>query len=282
MSVAFYNAYSDLQESPGEPGSGLMFWSDATQLTSFGNAKLWPTYMYFSNESKYRCCKPSCNLSNHVAYFETLPDSFKDFSGTKGINSKFTTHCCREFFHEQWKTLLDDQFLEAYEHRIVIICCNSIPCRFYPRIFTYSADYPEKVLVATVRNLGGCPCPRCLIPKEWIQNMGMPQDRTQRITLRRDDERRRMMVSEAHSLIYEQNYGVGSAAVEHILKSQSWVPTSNAFSDRLNHLGFIIFHVLVVDLLHEFEIGIWKMLFKHLLRIISAHDKSLINTLDQR
>ena len=78
-SAAFHDAYSDLQESPGEPEcdlprviAGLMFWSDATQLTSFGNAKLWPTYMYFGNESKYRRCKPSCNLSNHVAYFETV------------------------------------------------------------------------------------------------------------------------------------------------------------------------------------------------------------------
>jgi hypothetical protein len=76
---AFHEAHGKLQELPREPGcnlprvmAGLMFWSDATQLTSFGNAKLWPTYMYFGNESKYRRCKPSCNLSNHVAYFETV------------------------------------------------------------------------------------------------------------------------------------------------------------------------------------------------------------------
>jgi hypothetical protein len=78
-SPAFLEAHSQLQDLPGEPGCdlprvvvGLMFWSDATQLTTFGNAKLWPTYMYFANESKYRRCKPSCNLSNHVAYFETV------------------------------------------------------------------------------------------------------------------------------------------------------------------------------------------------------------------
>ncbi|KAG2147860.1 uncharacterized protein EDB93DRAFT_1250366 [Suillus bovinus] len=78
-SAAFHKAHSNLQESPGEPGcdlprvvAALMFWSDAMQLTSFGNAKLWPTYMYFGNESKYRRCKPSLNLSNHVAYFETV------------------------------------------------------------------------------------------------------------------------------------------------------------------------------------------------------------------
>lgn len=57
-----------------------MFWSDTTQLTSFGNAKLWPTYMYFGNESKYRHCKPSLNLSNHVAYFEMVCLSMFTFS----------------------------------------------------------------------------------------------------------------------------------------------------------------------------------------------------------
>lgn len=60
-SLVFHDAHAELQEMPREPGcdlprvvASLMFWSDATQLTSFGNAKLWPTYMCFGNESKYR------------------------------------------------------------------------------------------------------------------------------------------------------------------------------------------------------------------------------------
>ncbi|KAF8440940.1 hypothetical protein L210DRAFT_3399951, partial [Boletus edulis BED1] len=32
----------------------LMFWSDTTQLTSFGNANLWLLYLYFGNKSKYQ------------------------------------------------------------------------------------------------------------------------------------------------------------------------------------------------------------------------------------
>ena len=75
-SEAFLQAHQDLQQSPPEPGCelervivALMFWSDATQLTSFGNTKLWPCYMFFGNESKYRRCKPSCCLCSHVAYF---------------------------------------------------------------------------------------------------------------------------------------------------------------------------------------------------------------------
>jgi hypothetical protein len=60
------------------------------------------------------------------------------------MTSECATHCHRELFHEQWNILLDDEFLEAYEHGIVILCCDGIARRFYPRIFTYSADYPEK------------------------------------------------------------------------------------------------------------------------------------------
>jgi hypothetical protein len=40
--------------------------------------------------------------------------------------------------------LLDDEFMEAWKHGIVILCCDGIKRRFYPRIFVYSADYPEK------------------------------------------------------------------------------------------------------------------------------------------
>ena len=53
-------------------------------------------------------------------------------------------HCHREAFHAQWEVLLDDDLIEAHEHGIVIQCCDGILRQFYPRIFTYSADYPEK------------------------------------------------------------------------------------------------------------------------------------------
>ncbi|KAG2105838.1 uncharacterized protein F5147DRAFT_775151 [Suillus discolor] len=200
--------------------------ADATQLTTFSNVKLSLVYMYFGNESKYHHCKPSCHLANHVAYFQKLPDSFKDFMGTytkgKGVGRECTTHCHRDLFQAQWRVLLDDEFLEAYEHGIVILCCNGIKCRFYPWVFTYSADYPEK---------------------------------QQRKTLACADTSRSQLVATAWNLIYEKNFGVDSTAVESILKPESWVPTSNTFSDSLGLFGFNIFIVLVVDLLHEVELG---------------------------
>lgn len=64
----------------------------------------------------------------------------------RNISKELMTHCRREVFHAQWSILLDDEFLEAYTHGIVIMCCDGILRRFYPRILTYSADYPEKWL----------------------------------------------------------------------------------------------------------------------------------------
>lgn len=78
-SPAFIEAHHALQESAGEPGCdlprvvvALMFSSDATQLTSFGQARVWPLYMNFGNDSKYRRSKPSLHLCDHVAYFQKV------------------------------------------------------------------------------------------------------------------------------------------------------------------------------------------------------------------
>jgi hypothetical protein len=78
-SLSFEQAYRSLQDGPGEPGCelprcivALMLWSDATLLTSFGKTQLWPVYLFFGNESKYRRCKPSLHLCNHIAYFEAV------------------------------------------------------------------------------------------------------------------------------------------------------------------------------------------------------------------
>ena len=75
----FLDAHHELLESPPEPGCtllchivALMFWSDATQLTSFGDAKLWLLYVFFGNQMKYSRGQPSAKLCNHVAYFQMV------------------------------------------------------------------------------------------------------------------------------------------------------------------------------------------------------------------
>ena len=78
-SPAWIKAHRDLQDSPREPGCNLqrvivalMYSSDATHLTMFGDAKLWPLYQFFGNDTKYHRCKPSCHLCEHIAYFQSV------------------------------------------------------------------------------------------------------------------------------------------------------------------------------------------------------------------
>ncbi|RDB22554.1 hypothetical protein Hypma_009968 [Hypsizygus marmoreus] len=172
---------------------------------------------------------------------------------------------------------------EAYHHGLVVTCLDGITRRFYPRIFTYSADYPEKILMACIRNLGGCPCPRCLIPLAHVHRLGMTRDREQWKTMPRvDDDQRRANVSGARRAIYESKRTVDGSTVQNILKPKSLVPTLNSFSERLGSFpGFNLFDMFVVDLLHEFELGVWKALFIHLLRILEAINVALINELDR-
>ncbi|OSD02395.1 hypothetical protein PYCCODRAFT_399980 [Trametes coccinea BRFM310] len=52
--------------------------------------------------------------------------------------------CKKELFQQIWLLLLDDDFVHAYVHGFVVKCADGITRRLFPRILTYSADYPEK------------------------------------------------------------------------------------------------------------------------------------------
>jgi hypothetical protein len=43
-----------------------------------------------------------------------------------------------------------------------------------------------------------------------------------------------------------------------------------------------VYDLLTVDLLHEIELGVWKALLTHIIRILSAHSSSSVSEFDQR
>ncbi len=78
-SDAFIDAHEELQRSPPEPDCelqrvivALVFASDATHISDYGYEKLWPLYLAFGNESKYRRSEESCRAFEHIAYFEKV------------------------------------------------------------------------------------------------------------------------------------------------------------------------------------------------------------------
>ncbi|KAH7909388.1 hypothetical protein BJ138DRAFT_1102735 [Hygrophoropsis aurantiaca] len=265
------DAHAEINALPRDPDdnlervvASLMMWSDATHLANFGTASLWPFYLYFGNQSKYTRAKPTAQACHHVAYIPSLPDELQDhyvyLFGDAWTNSVHT-HCKRELFHEIWKLLLDEKFMEAYRH----------------------ADYPEKILIATIKFLGKCPCPRCLVRKIDIPRMGMALDMRTRRLPRMDSIDRRQRIELARKLVFK-GVPIDSEPVSTQLRTPttSLVPTRNAFSDRLFELKFNLFMMLVVDLLHEFELGVWKAIFTHLMRILVAQGGTAIADLNKR
>ncbi|KAG9085200.1 hypothetical protein FS749_004614 [Ceratobasidium sp. UAMH 11750] len=121
------------------------------------------------------------------------------------------------------------------------------------------------------------------MPASEFKFMGLSEDFKRRQELKRiDDQQHCDLIRKARSVIYDEGRAVTSKKVEELLRPHSYVPTNNGFSRRLRYLGFDVFESLTVDLLHEFELGVWKSVFQHLLRILHTHSSSSVTTLNQR
>lgn len=78
-SDAFLQEHERLQQQPKELGcdlervvAAIMVWSDSTHLASFGQASLWPIYLFLGNQSKYQRAKLSQFAAHHLAYIPSV------------------------------------------------------------------------------------------------------------------------------------------------------------------------------------------------------------------
>lgn len=89
-----------------------------------------------------------------------------------------------------------------------------------------SLTYNHRVVLASIRDKGRCPCPRCLVPLNKVHNLGTATDMKQREKLARvDDVNRRKKVETARDIIYHKNYAVNNEASEALLKEESYAAT---------------------------------------------------------
>jgi hypothetical protein len=158
-----------------------------------------------------------------------------------------------------------------------------------------------RVLLATIKCLGQNPCPRCLVQKEDIALVGTNANiTTHNHHLQTDNDTMRQKVERARKIIFTKGLGVKSNQIEKILKDYSNVPirvstfpqcsepcdiiSQNAFLEKMKLVGQDYHQLFVVDLLHKFEIGIWKLVFTHLIRILHASPggESLVTELNRR
>ncbi|KAH9025567.1 hypothetical protein EDB84DRAFT_1564035 [Lactarius hengduanensis] len=221
----------------------MMLASDSALLTNFGTATVWPIYIMFANQPKQERAKPTYHAVHHLAY---VPSTGQPPS------PEVETHCKRDLMHAMWNHLMDEAFTEGYTQGLVIRCTDGTERNFFPRIITYTADYPEK------RN-----------SSSYYQEYGtitLPPLLRQR--LRIDNEQRRQKVEAARKLIYQKGFAITSKRIQDIMGNHSMVPTRNAFSEILTGVGHDYHKLFVVDLLHEFELGIWQSVLTHLIRML--------------
>jgi hypothetical protein len=157
--------------------------------------------------------------------------------------------------------------------------------------------------MVSIRNMGNCPCPRCKIPLNDAFMVGMAPDcQARQANKCFDDIKRQEAVFEARKAIFQRNLAVDSTFVERQLKDDSLVPSivghhclakaaadlyfcisaQNAFSKRLSKFGFNLFPMFLVDLMHEIELGVWKALLVHLLRMLESVHENLLHEFDKR
>ncbi|KAH9026768.1 hypothetical protein EDB85DRAFT_1821615, partial [Lactarius pseudohatsudake] len=158
----------------------MMLASDSALLTNFGTATVWPIYIMFANQPKQERAKPTCHAVHHLAYVPS-------------------THCKRDLMHAVWNHLMDEAFTEGYTQGLVIRCTDGTERNFFPRIITYTADYPEKRVQAQRIN-----------------------------SLRIDNEQRRQKVEAARKLIYQKGFAITSKRVQDIMGNHSMVPTRSS------------------------------------------------------
>ncbi|TFK69161.1 hypothetical protein BDN72DRAFT_878592 [Pluteus cervinus] len=293
-SPAFIEAHHLLQESPREPGCDLprviipiIFYSDATHLTQFGQAKLSPVYVFFGNQSKYERGFRAQRAAHTLAFLPNTPVGLAEFifnSTGRNPTSALLSHCRRELYHACWRKVFDDAFMTACEHGIAMDCGDRIRRRSYPRIFLDSMDYMEKIMAISIRDMGLAACPRCLILKEHFFQAGEPSDMEARRSLtRKDDSDYQKTMADARKLIYQKGYVVNSKRVEKLLSKHSLVPTLSAFSHpRLRACGLEMFDLMAIDLMHEVELGVWRSLLEHLIRILHCQGAAVVQEFNSR
>ncbi len=218
-----------------------------------------------------------------------------------------------------WDHLLsDEEFKEAYRHGILLECGDGIIRRLFPRFCTYAADYPEKygfasatlslstmltltfrVLLAAMRHLAKCPCPRCLIKLNQISAAGTKIDYQRRAHKRVDTKPLQLTLKRVRRWIFE-GANMAGKNIQAPLKDHSLFPiqvrsdatmlvciltlnpTQSAFSKFLSEFNKNFYELFAPDLMHEFELGVWKGIFNHLLRLLCARGGGAVQQFNER
>lgn len=157
----------------------------------------------------------------------------------------------------------------------------------------------SRTLIATIKDFGSHPCPRCSISINQIHALSCEDDWKWCEESRHQDKFKRCKkVDDACNSLYEEGYAITGDHIDGLLRDESLVPTmvaahvstpfqvslrfvQNTFSATLAPFGFDFHKMLTVDLLHEVELGVWKALLIHLFQMLHTCKGDKIHWFDE-
>ena len=87
----------------------------------------------------------------------------------------------------------------------------------------------DRILIANIKCLGKCPCPRCLVELAEVRDLGKEVDRERRANIREPTRRLFRMVKKARLAIFK-GFAVSGSGVERILEGGSRVAVNVGLS----------------------------------------------------
>ncbi|TBU49493.1 hypothetical protein BD309DRAFT_1076425 [Dichomitus squalens] len=230
----------------------LTAYSDSTHVAQFGTASLWPIHVLFANLSKYFRLKPTMFATHHLAYIPTIcttlpPELFEWYKDLYGAppSAAVIRLLKHDLMQKIWLHLLDADFMHAFEHGVLLKCGDGI--------------------------------------KDFGQ-MGTRTDLKHRVTKKREDHGfLHAAIAKARGWISVLGRAPeGSNIKATLLDKVSVRTTRSAFSIRFAKFKQNCYDLFTPDLMHEFELGVWKSTFTHLVHILMAAGNDSIQKLDQR
>ena len=98
-----------------------------------------------------------------------------------------------------------------------------------------SVDSFHRVLLATIKPLGHCPCPRCHIQKDQIRDLGTINDMKRRTNVHEDNAERQEKVEKACQGIFKKGYSVVSNALRRLVHAARGKRAMHGLNRCMNH-----------------------------------------------
>ncbi|TFK17579.1 hypothetical protein FA15DRAFT_661341 [Coprinopsis marcescibilis] len=234
----------DFRSSLPKEGKPLpfIFYSDKTQLSSFGTVKAYPVFVRLANlPIVIRNGSEECLGGGRIVAWLPIVEETEEDTGT----TAFANHK-QELYHACLRVLFRS-IAYASHHGYHVVCGDFIIRHLFPGILIVSADYEEQCIIALIRGVKGkCLCPVCLAD------------------IAKDTERR-----------VDHALGLSATAANAYLADQSQCPVKSAFAD-LDRRGTDVFEALSWDRLHAYANGLGaKHIWTELLQFIKDNfDKS--------